>query len=465
MRRIVLLAALLAPACGKKGSHKAEPPPPEPTVTGVIDTSIKTVSGNLYVGDDAHPAEGFELWTLDHTGGSLRRDQLPPSGAFSLPVEAFGVDHVYTMHVVRAMQLVADVDVSIAQDGVQQAFTYEGGPGFDMGALTLAVDAHGEPDMAVTSVQGKIAGGFSAQPASTATLASFPAPEALSRLAFGSQLYVFEPNSLLHSFIQRAQNPALYAADLATFSRVGLRADGAEAGVGKKVQLQEGGVWLTAARQESGALWSTTNYLADTADKKAFSASVLPGAVLPLRSIALLRVQVGDTDPEAHVPRVLDAIVTVPPILNAIDLGSGSVAAIDYAKTGPNGLTQGFCRTGNVRLAIDPPLDQDGAAVSFDTVEVAVDYYGVAADGKILAVDVVPDDFPAPYNAVIDGSWDPATRTFKLFPAPDLIPIPGDLFLVNAKAGGVFYLRLRVYAKNSKGATEGAIAVWFDNAC
>ncbi len=490
MKAALLAAAALVAACGKKGEDKVGAPPPAPTVQGVIDTSVKAVTGTVYLGDTAHPAAGFELWTLDHTGRTFRRDILPEGGKVSLPIDGFTQDSLYTMHLVKSGVLFADVDLSAAA-GVQAAFTYEGGPGYELGALILAVDAHGDVDPAVTDVQGRIGGGFRAQPDEAASFGSFPVPSGVTRLAIGSQLYVFEPSSLLHSFYQRAQNPALYAQDLAAFSRFGVRADAAAADTLRKVQILEAGPWLAATRLAAAdgdpphgmsALWSATNYLVPASGKLTFGASAFVGAVPSPRSTILLKAQVGDKDPEASLPMLLGPVVTVPPLLASIDLGGGTLAAVDYAAAGANGLTRAFCPKGALQLGLSAPKDQAGApipATLLDTIEIVADYYGVAADGKVVTLAVVPADFPVPYQVAVDDTvgdsaraWSPETRTFRVTigpldaaKSPNVLPFPAGLFMVNVAAGGVFYVRLRVYYKSSKGATEGAFAIWFDNAC
>lgn len=487
---LVMVCSLLF-NCGKEGGEETKSQPAPTPTPGIVDTSIKTIAAMVYVGDTTHPAKGYELWTLDHTGATFRRDLVSDTGSVSLPTGAFTVGSVYTMHLVKDGLLIADVDLSAAA-AVQAAFTYLGGPGFDLGNLILDADEQGALDLTQTSVRGVIGGGFSAQPESTKSFQTFPAPAGLTRLAIGSQLYVFEPSSLLHSFYQRAQNPTLYAQDLASYSRVGIHINAASADIIRAAQLEEAGPWLTAARlaladddppRGAGALWSASDFKIAAADKKDFSASVLAGALLPSRSMILMRVRIGDTDPDYLVPRMLGAVVAVPPLLQSIDLGSGTLAAVDYTATsGANGLTRPFCRAGALRLGVVPPKDDAGLVISaslLDTIVVAPDYYGVAANGKVLALAVTPGDFPLAWQASATDTigdsqrlWDPSASRFTITlgtadaaRAVQVLPFPADLFMASVASGGVAYVRLRIYFKSAAGATESAFAVWFNNTC
>lgn len=487
MKALFVFATLLV-ACAEKGATDAPVPVTRPVVPSIVDTSIRKVSGQIFVGDQAHPAQDVELWLLDHTTPRLVR--VPPAvdGSFSIPLEAFKAGPTYTLHVTRAGVVLADVDISEALDGLQRGFSYEGGQGYDMGALILPLDARGEVDAAAAGVQGRIGGGFSVRATAPESLETYPAPAAITQLSFGSQLYVFDPVALLHSFYRRAVNPALYSQDLAAFSRVGLSAAAADEGALRKVQIFEGGPWLTAARKASAdddppygasVLWSGTNFLTSAINSKEFTASAFVGSVLARRSVVLLRVQVGGTAPEAQVPRVLSPVVTVPPRLVSVDLGSGALAALDYAADAPNGLTKAFCRTGDVRLGLDPPLDETGAVIGpaiFDTLAVTVDYYGVAADGKVMPLAPAAGELPAAYEDTVGTdsarSWNPDTRTMTVglgtadaAVTPHVFSVPSNLFVASLAAGGVFYVRLRVYFRSSTGATASAIAVWIDAAC
>lgn len=495
MSRLFCALCFLVLACGQDGNDgPSSSTSPGAVTPGVVDPGAKSVSGSFFLGTTDVPAKGFEVWVIGHTAGGVYRYELGEDGVFSAPVSAFVEGNIYSLAIVDHFRLVGDIDLAPDVTGTQAAFTYAGGYGFDLGSIVLPLTNHGTVDPEAHP-SGEIGGGFALQAASATSLATFPLPPYLQRFEAGSQLDIFEPETLLQAFYRKATNPALYASALNVSSKIQYVLEAKEDGGVKRVFALYAGSWLPSARLSgsedmtlpAAPLWSQTKFDFTAASGTLFKASVFPGSFLEGVPLALIKVSPkSDEDaptPQSVVPRMVSSMVSDPGAVTGIALNTGdTITPVDYtSETDANGVTRPFCPRGDVTLALRGPLDQDGAQVAFDllgTVDVALDFYGVI-DGKTTRLPATALDFPVAYQVPIadvpEGgmtrSWDPANLTIRqtydatAWAAGLQVKIPSDMLIISVGPAGVYKIRARVYYRSVTGATEGAVAVWLAKGC
>ncbi len=483
-------------SCSKEGDDVASPAPTPATVTtGVVDTGLKTISGTVVLGN-GNPAEGYELWTLDHTSGNFRRDLIGAAGTFAIPITYFVANDVYTMHVARDFVLVADIDMSAALPGEQLAFTYQNGIGYDVGKLTVPLDVRGTPGRSNGALQGRLAGGFGLANDNASNFNTIPTPFLASVVAAGSQLIVLDPATILHAFYRKDQNQRLYAEELASHARVGFRIASEYEDRFTRGSVLEAGDWLRSARVAGEAdephggasLWAQSNFTLTTRpDRKELLASVFSGGILSADTFVVLELTPKDGRAEIQVPRRIGAAVGMPPKLTAVSVSGAVPVALDYANdTVANGLTRPFCRKGDVAMTLEPPKDLSLApfpAGTFDTLELTLDYFGIG-NGVPLRLPAALADLPAEYAEAFEQEsgvdsrleWDPALLLYRVsFGTADLgaashtLTLPAAIFVnaINTEAGaaGIYYIRVRATYRDSNGAAAGGVAIWIDGSC
>jgi len=487
---LMVFIATWAIGCGHKGDGGGGDGP-APGNGGTVQPEVKDVSGTFVIGNAAQPAKGYELWIYDLTAPSIIRNPLDDQGKFSLALSQFTLGHTYSFHLVQNFLLIGDIDFSDATPGIQAAFTYQGGYGFDLGEIIVPLNKHGEVILGSGSLIGKVGGGFGLATTVDATFDKYPLPKFVTSVKFGSQLYVMDAETLLYSFYNRGQNPAPFAEDLRRLSRFGLSAvEAAPDGV-TRARVSQAGDWLVGARQssaddvppEGAGLWSIGADEIPRIDKLNYGISIYSDGLPVENSLAIVSLRPGDGGPEAAIPLRVPRILSFPPKLAAVSGSGGAAGAVDYSSTASsNGLTRPFCQSDEVVLDLAPPLDLQGAPVPatiLNVIDVYFDYYTAAA-GTTTHLTVTPDLLPAPYNAVLvdtalpglQRSWDPAGLHLNIALSAPVVasPVPeirlwSALFPPTIGGKSVTKVRLKVYYNSTKEGTSGAIVVWFRKDC
>jgi hypothetical protein len=84
---IALLAAMVAQSCGSGGGGDDDDGG-DPGTDGVSSiTNNNFLEGTFELGADGDPAEGFQVWILDHTERKFSSIELDEDGSFSYPVK------------------------------------------------------------------------------------------------------------------------------------------------------------------------------------------------------------------------------------------------------------------------------------------------------------------------------------------------------------------------------------------
>ena len=476
-------------ACGQQGRSHANPPAPT-SAPGHLSLSSSNITGAFALGTTKVPARGYDLWIFNHTSPALEEVPLDSGGAFRVPLSHFVEGQTYSMHLLKDFSWVGDVDVATSTPGTQAAFVYQGGLGFDLGIVPIALDTQGVPAVQSSGIAATIGGGFNVAPTSSASFDDYLLPNKVTRVAFSSQLFVFDAPTLLYSFYQQSAYPAAFATDLRRLYRLGalvLARDETEV-IG--VALSRTGPWQSSARvanddqvapEAAGLIGVLPSSLSKTSPAR-YEFSAFSGGMPPAAAVAVFKVQ-PNGGAEVSVPRRLARRLSMPPKITAVATDGSTPTTVDYTSTtSANGLTRPFCRSGEVVLDVQPPLDEVGAPIAatvFDRIEVVFDYY--RNDGqKTVKVAAGPTQYAAPYSsALVDTSladlsrsWDPAKQklTFTLGTTVQALGTQelrlwSDLFVVTDAGKTPSAVRLRIYYLSDGEATAAATAVWFKSGC
>jgi len=476
-------------ACGHSAGDGASEAPAT-TVAGQLALSSANVTGTFVRGASASPASNYDLWIFDHTTPFLDAVPLGEVGTLRVPLQHFSVGHTYSMHLLKDFNWLADFDLADATPGVQPAFVYQGGLGFDLGTVQLAVDGHGGAAVQNTGISAMIGGGFSLAPSTKAAFSDYLLPGEVASVSFSSQLFVFDAPVLLYSFYGKADHPVAYARDLKRFYRLGTLVKARDETAVIAVELSRAGQWQKAARlssddlaaPEAAALMGRLPQDLIMINPARYEFSVYSGGPPAATAVAVVKVR-PDGGAEVEVPRRVGRLLSMPPKVTAVATSGGTPVAIDYTITSSaNGLTLPICRTGEVVLDIQPPLDAAGLAVDasvFDRIEVVFDYFR-EGDQKTSKLAVDSSSFAAPYSAaLVDSSlndlrrdWDPKKQmltytlgaTVQALSTQELRIWP-ELFAATSAGKAATAVRLRIYYRSDAEATAAASAIWFKSGC
>lgn len=493
MKRLLFMASLLLSAgglvvaCGQDGDN-ADPAPVETEPTGgTVDPEVRSVTGAFFLGSTATPATGYELWLVDQTAGETVRSTLAKDGSFSLPIETFTEDHVYSLHLVKNHVLIGSVDLS-PEAGTQAAFYYGGGFGFSIGEVVVAVDPYGRIQMGASELVGNLGGGFALRQGETGAFDDFPRPKGVEFASLGSQLVVTDPAIVLHSFYLADANPRLYARDLAALSRLGVVVGLEKEKDWARAYVLDAGAWLRTSRvppaddvpSASSPFWKASSYNLTKTDEDTYEVSIYTGEAPRTGSIMTFKMQPAKGT-QLNLQRALGVVIGQPPAVLGAAADGGVPVAIDYTTTtGPNGLTRPLCQVDAVTVELAPPKDMDGDVIvgDFDRIDVEIDYYGLAG-GKTTKLKTTGTEFAAPFNKVhpstyagFDTSWTPSkTRLRFALEAADraaathTVQVPKALFPAKLGKSAVYRARLRLYYRSSTSATEAATILWLEKSC
>jgi hypothetical protein len=452
-----------------------------------------SIRGKIEWVDGAGSNNGTEIWLVDHLNGSVTIRAVQSDGSYKLECGIFPENNILSLHLVRGQRLIGDFDFAPAEDGVQGAFSYAGGLGFDQGTIKIA-RINARDDSIVAGIPAKVGGGFRVLTEHKVSLNSLGSRLWPVSVLFASHLKTISPFSILYSFYLGFQKPHLYQRDLASFSRVEFSVSSSESKFVRRVKISADKGWLKYARSVSDtddtpgtSYWSEREFeVGDESSIDLYRIGVFPGIAPKRGYIALFQIFKGSGS-ILTVPRFLDEVVAFPPKIISFGTGLGSsVATIDYGdEVGSNGLTRPFCENGAVRLVVEPPRNglpesQESSFVAEgekSQVEVRIDYFG---DGQTNDVALVPlpADFYGVYSkedtrnvgANLQSAWDPMGRimvfTSKvgLFGAQK-IQLPGEVLLSAISGKSVNFIRLRIDWTNQSRGTTGGTVVWLRKRC
>lgn len=490
--RYLVGLVLVTLGCGGGGTtnHGEEfpveaPPKAVDPLAANVRGRFKTAAGDL-------PQGHFEVWLFDHTTSGLSRQQLGEHGSLVIPINAFSIDHDYSLHLVADFRVMGDIDMSSIVSGKQSLFHYSGGEGFDLGDVVVSTDKWGRLASQAPLV-GAIGGGFSIVADGNGAFGAFPLPKWLSSAWFGSQLIVTNAEMLLKAFYGRETAPELYQREVRRSSRLAIEVHGAGSGQVAGAFVAEAGTWLVGARlpagadpsPETAALWLQPGGggapLA-TKDQVTFTASVYAPDLSRLGEAAILRTVPADGGGGIMVPVQVPRLVSMPPQVLAVSGSGATPAAIAYGSAAADGLSKPICRTDALVIKVAMPLDENGQAIPatvLNRIDVMVEYF-VMQNGRTVGMAASADQFSAPFNASvkddtlpgISRSWDPATATARFdlgasatASLQPTIALWSQLFPATIKGQTVTNVRLSIVMKSTAEATAAGTLLWLANNC
>lgn len=495
VRLFVVLATWGLLGCGVRGQNQDTPQAiiPQGGAVHALETSCGDLRGKLGWPGGFGSLHGLEVWLLNHRRLTLTVRPVAEAGTFYFECALFAEEEVYSLHIVRDQRLLADIDFSAIDGGVQGAIAYAGGLGLDLGTLELPSHALGQMFGAPQSIAGQVGGGFRVLPDISATLSTFGQGEPLSGVTFASELIVTTPRVVSEAFYQSDRYPQQYARELARGSRITMRAQAARAGDVRFICVEPPRGLLQYARlpdQQDAAVsalyWSDRAYaVAREGDSDLFAVSVFPGTVPRSGDLALLQVY-RTRGGIAEIPLVLKEVVGFPPRVKAFATGPGSTTTlIDYASNGSNGLTKPFCQTSEVRFVLEPPRNAPPAAEGAQflaeggasRIDLHLDYY--PEDPAIMErIPSLESDFDGAFaiststgvSGTMQRAWNPQqqqmtfTRAEGLF-GEQTLAIPQEILLDYARGIKVGRIRLRIRWSNGDQGTAGGTILWLQKGC
>lgn len=473
---------------------------PERTETGTPDSpgrqlapSCANIRGKIEWVDGAGSNNGTEIWLVDHGSGSVTARAVQADGSYHFECGLFLENNILSLHLVRGQILVGDFDLVPAQDGVQGAFSYAGGIGFDQGTIKIPrVD--GGAGFILGGIPAKVGGGFRVLTDQSASLNSLGTRLWPMSVILSSHLKPMSPFSILQSFYLGYQRPNLYQRDLGSSSMLVFRVSSLESGFVRRVKLLVEKGWLKYSREArdsddlpGASYWSERDFeVGDEASTDQYRAGIFPGIVPKQGYMALFQI-FKSAGSILTAPRFLEEVVSFPPKVTSFGTGPGSsVTAVDYRdEVGRNGLTRPFCENGGIRVVVEPPRDglPEIQGTRFlaeglnSRIDVEIEYFG---EGQSNESALVPD--PNEFNGVysqryslnVEGSlqrqWTPNDRKMAftsrdgLF-GPQKLEIPKDVLLSSISGKTVTFIRLRIVWTNQTTGSTGGTVFWVRKRC
>lgn len=452
-----------------------------------------SISGKIEWVDGAGSNYETEVWLVDHGSGSVIARGVEADGSYRLECGLFSENSILSLHLVRGQILIGDFDLAPAEDGIQGAFSYTGGIGFDQGTIRVP-RVEVRSGLIVRGIPAKIGGGFRVLMDQGAGLNGLGAHLWPISVRLSSQIKPLSPLSILQSFYLGYQNPYLYQRDLGSISMLVFQVSSSESGFVRRVKLLVDKGWLKFSREAresedlpGASYWSEREFEVGNEDSDdLFRTAIYPGIVPKQGYLALFQI-FKSAGSILTAPRFLKDVVSFPPKVTSFGTGPGSsVMPIDYRdEIGRNGLTRPFCENGGVRLVVEPPRDglpeiegtnflAEGAK---SRIDVEIEYFG---DGQSKESAIVPasGEFFGSYakKYILDvkenlqRSWDPSKRLLVfnskdgLF-GPQKIEIPAELLLSSISGRTVNYIRLRITWSNETTGNTGGTIVWLRKRC
>lgn len=495
-------------ACGSKGESSNEQAPPSDASTGAIGSGLTPVAltGTVAFSDDEEVSPEYEVWILDHIDGGSARFSLNASGNLKIPLNIFKVDHLYSFHIAKQHRIVANFDFSTATDGAQSGLVYDGGYGFDFGKVSINRNRLGEVDIANPGVTALYGGGFRLDNRTDLGLASLPPPVGVEFFDVVGQLNVFDPVDLRYGFYRRDHNPMGYSDGLREYSRFIVSLKSRFPGTILSLSVLEADNWLAGSRvasadsnasRGSSSLWSAADYKVSAINETNYSSSIFIGEALRSDSFAVFKI-LPQYGPTLLVPRLIQKMMAVPPLLKAVSLEGGVPLSIDYSSDvmlqsanknelsgAADGLLVPFCfQEKAIRLAYEPPRDFNGNLMvgpRYGLVDLAIDYYEETSEGRLLQLKVSAQDFSQGFSQKlieniapnITRQWDPELATVRFIWADSeasalvnpIMQVMPQVFPLTVGGKFVNAIRVRTYFRHKDHPGEAASAFWMRRGC
>jgi len=492
---ILGLLVVIGFSCGRMGSHEDtenKSGGDDASRRGVVSVTKSTVIGSFSLSNNTVETSSLQLWILNHTESSLMQIPVDSEGSFTISISKFLEGSVYTSHLVTDdFREIGMIDISSNLDGMQSAFKYVGGVGFNFGEMAVALDKEGKLESGA-AISGAVGGGFGVELDADLTINSFKFPSYVESALVSSSLIINNTSVLLNSFYLRKQNSSAFARDLEKYTAIYAQISTNESDAIDRVSVFRTSRWLESSRLvqdfssgvETSQLWSLNSYTFNKDSDTKHSASVFSGKVVNADSIVLLSIVPTSRAAQFIGPRVIRSAFTMPPQITAISLNESPTVAVDYLdREAENGLNRPFCLgSDDVKLDIYAPQDQQGEYVShtkLDTIRTKI-YYYIENAGALETVEVVSSDLGSVYEQdTIDSSLDDITRYWQVsskelkFVLGDTvgsnsmksIRIPIDLFVGSTQGKQISKIKIKIIFEDSQYTDVSGSVVWFDTDC
>lgn len=457
------------------------------TPPGIVGQGgLTEVKGRLVLGGGAEPANGYQVWKVDHTAGDFARQSLDSAGNFSWPLDSFTVDSIYSFYVVGPeLQGFGSVDFAPSTVGVQSSVIYRGGLGFDLGELVVALATSGKGDPDRSLFESQLAGGFSLEVNSSQAFEDLAFDSGLEVLGIGRDFTILDPLTLLHGVYLRDESAPLTAAVQREGNRLRFLATYNPNQIAN-VFVAEAGSWLSSTRQASyssgslasAKLWSLNHNTISEVSSGKREVYVFPPEVLPAQTIVFFAVW-NKSGGVQNIPVLLAPSYSVPPLLEGISLDGEEIVAIDYSAEQPNGVTVPFCLGAQgVSMRVTPPKDHTGTPITGEShpfIDVEIEHFSA---GELLSVSAIDYSAPLDEPYVFDFKngyslmWDPAAGTVRYTLAESVYDASShdlslwlDFLLEKAGEMDVSKIRLKIVFSNANGLDKSSVPLWLKRNC
>ncbi len=483
---VFCLALTLLFACGKDGDGSSDDGGGGGGEGGDIGNDPKNVTGRFFFESTSKPATGVELVLSNWTDLSMRTFTVKSDGSILVALSEFAEGQVYSFHLIDGDQKVADLDLS-TNTGLQSAFAYQGGYGFDLGDVLIPKDSRGIVLVPDTGLEANIGGGFSIDEGSGLMLEGFPVPSFATEVDVQPSMVVSDAVDLYYGVLNPVDAFEIERVR-SRYSAISFRVKAKSADSVVRSFIGRVSDWYKGAKvisiefspESSTVLWLSSEYALNK-NGTTFSADVITGENVVNRLI-YLKVE-GEEPPQAERVRIVNTSYSTPPYLEGVSLVGGVPFIINYSlPTITNGLTTPFCHSaGDVVLDILPPKDMDTDAVlgdALDSVELRIDYFN-QKDGitsQIAATTPLVAPFDSDIAAVTVGdyseSWQAATKvkTFVMGAGASSLTkhrltLKSALFPALLGSKSVSRIKVKILFKNSNHSGKAGSVFWIRKDC
>jgi hypothetical protein len=483
----LVLALTLLSACGKDGNSS----PDGGSGGGIggggdIGNDPRDVTGSFFFESEETPAVGVELVLSNWTDLSMRTYPVKSDGGIVLALTEFQEGQIYSLHLINEDQKVADLDLSI-NAGLQSAFVYRGGYGFDLGQIIIPKDGRGIILVPDSGLEANIGGGFSIDDSSELSLEGFPEPSFTTETDVKPSMIVSDAADLYYGILNPLDSLEIERVR-SRYSALSFRVNAKSEDSVVRSFISRISDWYKGAKiipdefasDSSTAFWLNTDY-ALTQDGTIFSADVVTGEEV-VNKLIYLKVE-GKDPPQSERLRVVSSSYSTPPYLEGVSLIGGVPSAVNYGLPSlTNGLTTPFCHaSGDVVLDVLPPKDMNNEPVLgdvLDIIEMRIDYYhqqgGVATllDPASALIAPFDQDIDAAVVGNYTESWQ-ATSKMKVFAmsAASALLTKHRLILESAlfptTLGGktVSRIKVKMLFKNKNHPGKSGSVIWIRKDC
>jgi hypothetical protein len=473
-------------ACGKDGDNSSSDGGNGGGEGGDIGNEAKNVTGRFFYDSTANPADELELVLANWTDLSMRTFSIKSDGSLLIALSEFNEEQLYSFHLISGEMKIADLDLS-SNSGLQSAFVYRGGYGFDLGDVIVPKDGRGVVQVPDSVLGANIGGGFSISGSDELLLEGFPAP------SFATEVAV-EPSFLISDAVDHYYgviNP-LDALEIervrSQYSALSFRVKSESADSVVRAFISRVSEWYNGVKlipQEFATdsvteFWKNSSYSLKQ-NETTFFADVVTGSNV-INKLIHIKVE-GKEPPQIERIRVIKSAYNSPPYLRGISVLGGVPISINYSLPNlVNGLTTPFCHSsGDVVLAVIPPKDMNGNLVLgdvLDQLEFGFEYYNQTS-GQTTQIDS-STALIAPYHQDLEAtvvgdyteSWQATSKT-KIFLmgagatalSEHQILLDDSLFPSQLGGKNVSRIKLKILFKNKNHPGKSGSVVWIRKFC